>query len=557
MVAHLSGLLAGRPVWFAASTHPGEEAAILAVHRALSQRHPQLLTIIAPRHPHRGPEVAAIAERNGLRAGRRSEGIHPDRAIDVYVADTVGEMGLFYRLSPIVIMGGSLVPHGGQNPIEPAKLGAAILHGPHVQNFEDIYAGLDVARRRLDGSRQPSLDPGGERTAEQSGAHARHGAGSVRLGAGAGGSGRSHHAIHRALHSFKRSSERAADARARVLVAEGLLPLRASCCHRRAIVYDTVASRRLRRNGEIAALPVVCIGNFTAGGAGKTPTAIAVAEFLASSGETPAFLSRGYGGNGAGRCRYALTTRRRMWATSLSFWRASAPAIVSRDRPAGARLAQEIGATVVIMDDGLQNPSLRKDCGSRLWTRRRESATALQFQPVRCGLQWMRNGLPSTPSLSSAKVSRASVLRGMRNCRQERVYRAPGAGSGEPARVFKVSGSLPSRASGGRRNSTTTLRESGVTVDETRSFPDHHAYSPQDIAALRQMAETRNLKPVTTEKDLARISRADRACPNGPALTTLRVDLVLGPGRGIPSLLLRIASPSDGMRGPLQLDVSV
>ena len=149
VVAHLSGLIAGRPVWLAASTHPGEESAIVAVHRALAKRHPHLLTIIAPRHPHRGPEVAAIAAQAGLRAGRRSEGIHPDRATDVYVADTVGEMGLFYRLSPIVLMGGSLVPIGGQNPIEPAKLGAAILHGPHVHNFDgDLRRARPGARRR-------------------------------------------------------------------------------------------------------------------------------------------------------------------------------------------------------------------------------------------------------------------------------------------------------------------------------------------------------------------------------------------------------------------------
>src|SRR3712207_8957298 len=99
---------------------------IIAVHRALAKRHPHLLTIIAPRHPHRGHEVAALAGQAGLRAARRSQGMHPDRATDVYVIDTVGEMGLFYRLSPVVLMGGTLVPIGGQKPIEPAKLGAAL-----------------------------------------------------------------------------------------------------------------------------------------------------------------------------------------------------------------------------------------------------------------------------------------------------------------------------------------------------------------------------------------------------------------------------------------------
>lgn len=149
VVAHFSGLIAGRPVWLAASTHPGEEAAIVAVHRALAQRHPHLLTIIAPRHPHRGAEVAAVVERAGLRAGQRSRGIHPDRATDVYVADTVGEMGLFFRLSPIVLMGGTLAEIGGHNPIEPAKLGAAILHGPHIHSAREIYEALDEARGAL------------------------------------------------------------------------------------------------------------------------------------------------------------------------------------------------------------------------------------------------------------------------------------------------------------------------------------------------------------------------------------------------------------------------
>ncbi|HEV2558958.1 MAG TPA: 3-deoxy-D-manno-octulosonic acid transferase [Microvirga sp.] len=149
LVAQLSGLIAGRPLWLAASTHPGEEESLVEAHRALSQRHPNLLTIIAPRHPNRGAEIAAIAERAGLRPARRAEGLPPDRATDVYIADTVGEMGLFYRLAPVVFMGGSLVPHGGQNPIEPAKLGGAVLHGPQVHNFTEIYARLGEARGAL------------------------------------------------------------------------------------------------------------------------------------------------------------------------------------------------------------------------------------------------------------------------------------------------------------------------------------------------------------------------------------------------------------------------
>jgi 3-deoxy-D-manno-octulosonic-acid transferase len=135
-----------RPVIAAASTHPGEEAVIIDAHRRLKQSFPGLLTIIAPRHPERGSGVVEIATAAGLNAVARSRGLLPDRGTDVYVADTIGELGLIYRLAPIVFMGGSLVRHGGQNPIEAAKLGAAILHGPHVWNFNEIYAALDDAR---------------------------------------------------------------------------------------------------------------------------------------------------------------------------------------------------------------------------------------------------------------------------------------------------------------------------------------------------------------------------------------------------------------------------
>jgi 3-deoxy-D-manno-octulosonic-acid transferase len=148
-LAQLSGLVAGRPVWLAASTHPGEEEIILEAHKLLAVRHPHLLTVLVPRHPDRGPEIAALAEKAGQRAVRRSQNQPPDRATDVYIADTIGEMGLFYRLTPLVFVGGTLVPVGGHNPIEPAKLGAAIMHGPHTHSAREIYEALDAARGAL------------------------------------------------------------------------------------------------------------------------------------------------------------------------------------------------------------------------------------------------------------------------------------------------------------------------------------------------------------------------------------------------------------------------
>ncbi len=136
----------GRPIVLAASTHQGEETAVIEAHRRLSRAMPNLLTIIAPRHPERGRAVAGEAEDAGLLAVLRTRARLPDSGTEIYVADTIGELGLFYRLAPIVFMGGSLVKHGGQNPIEPAKLDCAILHGPYVSNFSMIYAELNRAR---------------------------------------------------------------------------------------------------------------------------------------------------------------------------------------------------------------------------------------------------------------------------------------------------------------------------------------------------------------------------------------------------------------------------
>ena len=139
----LKAMVTGRAVFVAASTHPGEEAHVAQAHRLAAPHVPGLLTILVPRHPERGAEVAQGVFRAGLGVCRRSEGALPDAHTDVYVADTIGELGLFYRLGNLAYLGGSLVEKGGQNPIEPAKLGNAILHGPHVKNFTEVFANIE------------------------------------------------------------------------------------------------------------------------------------------------------------------------------------------------------------------------------------------------------------------------------------------------------------------------------------------------------------------------------------------------------------------------------
>jgi 3-deoxy-D-manno-octulosonic-acid transferase len=129
--------IGARPVFLAAQTHPGEEETILPAHDALRRTFADLLTIVVPRHPARGKNIAMLCGTRNCRL--RSSGQDPAPDTAVYIADTMNELGLFYRLAPFAFVGGSLVRHGGQNPLEPAKLDCAVLAGPHTFNFTSAY----------------------------------------------------------------------------------------------------------------------------------------------------------------------------------------------------------------------------------------------------------------------------------------------------------------------------------------------------------------------------------------------------------------------------------
>ena len=135
----------GRPVWLAVSTHVGEEALVGRVHQRLALHYPTLLTLIAPRHPSRGNSIAAELAAAGIRVARRSLKHNIPTVSGVYIIDTIGELGIFFRLSSIVFVGKSLCGSGGQNPLEPARLGCAVLFGPHMANFADIAARMLAA----------------------------------------------------------------------------------------------------------------------------------------------------------------------------------------------------------------------------------------------------------------------------------------------------------------------------------------------------------------------------------------------------------------------------
>ena len=141
----ISKQILNRPVWLAASTHEGEEKLIAAAHRHASKASQGLLLIIVPRHPERGLEIASILTKENFKICLRSKKDKISSDTQIYIADTLGELGLWYRIAPVSFVGGSFVPIGGHNPFEPAALGSAILHGPYVENFKEIYNRLNVA----------------------------------------------------------------------------------------------------------------------------------------------------------------------------------------------------------------------------------------------------------------------------------------------------------------------------------------------------------------------------------------------------------------------------
>lgn len=137
--------IGSRLVWLAASTHAGEEGIVADAHRQLSRFHPRLLTIIVPRHPARGDRIEVMLAERGLCVTRRSRTEPITGQTDIYLADTMGELGLFYALAGIAFVGGSIAAKGGHNPFEAARLDCAVLHGPHIANCAGMAAELDAA----------------------------------------------------------------------------------------------------------------------------------------------------------------------------------------------------------------------------------------------------------------------------------------------------------------------------------------------------------------------------------------------------------------------------
>ena len=269
-------------------------------------------------------------------------------------------------------------------------------------------------------------------------------------------------------------------------------------------IYGRITLARMAGASRRASLPVISIGNFTAGGAGKTPTAMALAEALALTGEIPAIITRGYGGSAQGPLLINPTRHgHRLVGDEALMMAAHAMVIVARDRAAGAEYAESKGATCLILDDALQNPSLAKDISLAVIDGGAGfgNGAVVPAGPLRAPVaeasayvsdvllvgEDTHDSLGALPAhlrvyrtMITAEPAARDTLRG------QRVLAF--CGIGRPAKFHE------------------SLRNIGADIVEIRDFPDHHSYSDADAAAILSESAARDLVPVTTEKDRVRLA---------------------------------------------------
>jgi tetraacyldisaccharide 4'-kinase len=305
-----------------------------------------------------------------------------------------------------------------------------------------------------------------------------------------------------------------------------------------AALYGAVAARRMRRPGRRARAKVVCIGNLTVGGAGKTPTAIAAAQALRDIGATPAFLTRGYGGRLAGPIMVAPTHSAAEVGDEPLLLARVAPTIVTGNRVEGAAAAADAGADIVVMDDGFQNPSLDKDLSIVVIDGRRgigngrvvpagplRAPLAAQLPRAHAFIVIGEPGASARAFIESAQHGDAPVLTG------RLVPDAGAVAALKGARVLAFAGIADAD------KFFATLREAGIAVVATQRFADHHAFSAAEAADLIARAEQARLTLVTTEKDQARMVGDPALAELAVRAKALPVALALDKAGGLRDLL--------------------
>ena len=310
-------------------------------------------------------------------------------------------------------------------------------------------------------------------------------------------------------------------------------------------IYGAATAWRMGRKGRSVGIPVICIGNYHVGGAGKTPATIKLAQILRASGETPFVVSRGYGGRLHGPVRVQPGFHSALdigdEPLMMSF---RVPVVVSRGRVAGAALAKSEGASVILLDDGFQNPTLTKDLSLIVIDATRGVGNGQVFPagPLRAPLsaQTLRtdalivvgegrgaDGVADALKQRGVHVLQAALKADPKSVAPLRGQRVMAfAGIGDPGRFFS------------------TLRANGVNVVEERRFADHHVFSATQIESLLTNAVAKSLKLVTTEKDMARIRSDARLAHSANEIATLEVTLEFDDEEQLRSLAVKSLADS-------------
>jgi tetraacyldisaccharide 4'-kinase len=308
-------------------------------------------------------------------------------------------------------------------------------------------------------------------------------------------------------------------------------------------IYGLVAALRMRSKGGSAGVPVICLGNFTVGGAGKTPAALAVGRLLLAAHERLFFLSRGYGGRLAGPVRVdpAVHTAAAVGDEPLLLARL-APTIVARDRLAGAQAARRGGANVIVMDDGFQNPALAKDLAVLLVDGRRGigNGRVIPGGPLRAPLETQITHAQAVVFVGPSDSAPAIAERARRH--NVATYHARLEPDRDTVAALKGRKVLAFAGIGDPEKFFATLEAAGVAVAERVSFADHHRYTAAEARALLARADADNLMLLTTEKDLVRLSGKRRLAALAARANPLPVQLVIEEAEAFRDMIVGVLS---------------
>jgi tetraacyldisaccharide 4'-kinase len=292
-------------------------------------------------------------------------------------------------------------------------------------------------------------------------------------------------------------------------------------------LYGAVVVRRMRRTGRRAGIPVLCVGNFTLGGAGKTPTAMALAKILLHAGHRPFFLSRGYGGRLSGPVQVdELLHRARDVGDEPMLLARLAPTIVAHDRVAGAMMARNAGADVIVMDDGFQNPALHKDASLIVVDARRGIGNRRVFPagPLRAPLERQLQATDAILLIGQGDLPAELAVE--IQARNIPAFRARFEPDTDAVAVLAGTKTLAFAGIGDPEKFFATVEAAGIQVAVRQAFPDHHRYTPADAAVLLRRAAQEGLHLLTTEKDLVRLIGDEKLAALAAKTRTLPVTLV-------------------------------